>query len=97
MPYGRSGKLAMQMLEDSLRRYQTDHLDLWQIHCRSATSAQGLHLAQRATALKVLLYAKGTGRIIVINVSSYMGRDQALAAELHSKWKRWLPHMTERG
>jgi predicted aldo/keto reductase-like oxidoreductase len=22
----------MQMLEDSLRRYQTDHLDLWQIH-----------------------------------------------------------------
>jgi hypothetical protein len=30
--HGRSGKLAMQMLEDSLRRYQTDHLDLWQIH-----------------------------------------------------------------
>ena len=29
--HGRSGKLAMQMLEDSLRRYQTDHLDLWQI------------------------------------------------------------------
>jgi aryl-alcohol dehydrogenase-like predicted oxidoreductase len=30
--HGRSGKLAMQMLEDSLQRYQTDHLDLWQIH-----------------------------------------------------------------
>ena len=30
--HGRSGTLAMQMLEDSLRRYQTDHLDLWQIH-----------------------------------------------------------------
>src|SRR5271169_1495034 len=30
--HGRSGKLAMQMLEDSLRRYQTEHLDLWQIH-----------------------------------------------------------------
>jgi aryl-alcohol dehydrogenase-like predicted oxidoreductase len=30
--HGRSGSLAMQMLEDSLRRYQTDHLDLWQIH-----------------------------------------------------------------
>jgi aryl-alcohol dehydrogenase-like predicted oxidoreductase len=30
--HGRSSKLAMQMLEDSLRRYQTDHLDLWQIH-----------------------------------------------------------------
>ena len=30
--HGRSGELAMKMLEDSLRRYQTDHLDLWQIH-----------------------------------------------------------------
>jgi predicted aldo/keto reductase-like oxidoreductase len=30
--HGRSGQLAMKMLEDSLRRYQTDHLDLWQIH-----------------------------------------------------------------
>src|SRR5271163_3697348 len=30
--HGRGGQLAMQMLEDSLRRYQTDHLDLWQIH-----------------------------------------------------------------
>ena len=30
--HGRSGKLAMQMLEESLRRFQTDHLDLWQIH-----------------------------------------------------------------
>lgn len=30
--HGRSGALAMQMLEESLRRLQTDHLDLWQIH-----------------------------------------------------------------
>lgn len=30
--HGRSGNVAMNMLEDSLRRYQTDHLDLWQIH-----------------------------------------------------------------
>lgn len=30
--HGRSGKLAMKMLEDSLQRYQTDYLDLWQIH-----------------------------------------------------------------
>jgi hypothetical protein len=27
---------------------------------------------QRATALRVLLYAKGTGRIVVISVPSYM-------------------------
>jgi aryl-alcohol dehydrogenase-like predicted oxidoreductase len=30
--HGRSGRLALQMLEESLQRLQTDHLDLWQIH-----------------------------------------------------------------
>src|SRR5581483_10625889 len=30
--HGRDKKLAMRMLEESLRRLQTDHLDLWQIH-----------------------------------------------------------------
>src|SRR5438046_361676 len=28
--HGRSGQLALQMLEESLRRLQTDHLDVWQ-------------------------------------------------------------------
>lgn len=30
--HGRGKDVAMQMLEQSLRRLQTDHLDLWQIH-----------------------------------------------------------------
>jgi len=30
--HGRSRQLALQMLEESLQRLQTDHLDLWQIH-----------------------------------------------------------------
>ncbi len=30
--HGRDKKVAMQQLEESLRRLQTDHLDLWQIH-----------------------------------------------------------------
>ena len=30
--HGRSKDIAIQQLEESLRRLQTDHLDLWQIH-----------------------------------------------------------------
>src|SRR5678816_308664 len=30
--HGRDKEVAMQQLEDSLRRLRTDHLDLWQIH-----------------------------------------------------------------
>lgn len=30
--HGRDKDMAMRMLEESLRRLQTDHLDLWQIH-----------------------------------------------------------------
>jgi aryl-alcohol dehydrogenase-like predicted oxidoreductase len=30
--HGRDKKVAMQMLDDSLKRLKTDHLDLWQIH-----------------------------------------------------------------
>src|ERR1700729_1539927 len=30
--HGRDASLAMQMLEESLKRLQTDHLDVWQIH-----------------------------------------------------------------
>ena len=30
--HGRDKDLALRMLEQSLRRLQTDHLDLWQIH-----------------------------------------------------------------
>ena len=30
--HGRDAKVAMRQLDESLRRLQTDHLDLWQIH-----------------------------------------------------------------
>jgi aryl-alcohol dehydrogenase-like predicted oxidoreductase len=30
--HGRDQNVAMRQLEESLRRLQTDHLDVWQIH-----------------------------------------------------------------
>jgi predicted aldo/keto reductase-like oxidoreductase len=30
--HGRGAELALKMLDESLRRLQTDHLDLWQVH-----------------------------------------------------------------
>jgi aryl-alcohol dehydrogenase-like predicted oxidoreductase len=30
--HDRDGTLAMKMLEESLRRLRTDHLDVWQVH-----------------------------------------------------------------
>ncbi len=30
--HGRDGSLALQMLDESLRRLRTDHLDVWQVH-----------------------------------------------------------------
>jgi len=30
--HGRNKELAIQMLEESLRRLRTDHLDLWRVH-----------------------------------------------------------------
>ena len=56
--HGRDASLALQMLEQSLRRLQTDHLDLWQIHgvtfqndpdqfIRSNGAAEALHKAKQ--------------------------------------------------
>lgn len=57
--HGRDGALATRMLEQSLRRLRTDHLDLWQVHgvcfdndpelfMRTGGAAEALLAAQRA-------------------------------------------------
>lgn len=59
--HGRSAQLAMQMLEDSLRRLQTDHLDLWQIHGVSFDNDPDLAYA-RGGVLEALDQAKKQGK-----------------------------------
>src|SRR5439155_23194468 len=44
--HGRDRRVALRQLEDSLRRLQTDHLDLWQIHEVIYENDPDLHFAR---------------------------------------------------
>ena len=59
--HGRDARLAMRMLEESLRRLGTDHLDLWQIHGVSFDNDPDLAYA-RGGVLEALDQAKRQGK-----------------------------------
>ncbi len=59
--HGRGADLAMSMLEQSLRRLQTDHLDLWQIHAISYDNDPELAYA-KGGVLEALEKAKQQGK-----------------------------------
>jgi uncharacterized protein len=60
--HGRDGSLAMQMLEESLNRFQTDHLDLWQVHGVSFENDADLFMRPGGAA-EALLKAKQQGKV----------------------------------
>jgi aryl-alcohol dehydrogenase-like predicted oxidoreductase len=60
--HGRDASLAMQMLEQSLRRLQTDHLDLWQIHGVSFQNDADLFIRPGGAA-EALEKAKKQGKV----------------------------------
>jgi aryl-alcohol dehydrogenase-like predicted oxidoreductase len=60
--HGRDGALAMQMLEESLRRLQTDHLDLWQAHGVSFENDPELFIRPGGAA-EVMRKAKEQGKV----------------------------------
>jgi uncharacterized protein len=59
--HGRGASLAMKMLEESLKRLQTDHLDLWQVHGVSFDNDPELAYATGG-ALEALDQAKKQGK-----------------------------------
>jgi aryl-alcohol dehydrogenase-like predicted oxidoreductase len=59
--HGRGAGLARRMLDESLRRLQTDHLDLWQIHGVSFDNDPELAYA-KGGALEALDLAKRQGK-----------------------------------
>jgi predicted aldo/keto reductase-like oxidoreductase len=60
--HGRSGQFGLQMLEESLRRLQTDHLDLWQIHAISYDNDPALAYA-KGGILEAMSKAKKQGKV----------------------------------
>lgn len=68
--HGRDKKFAMQQLEESLKRLQTDHLDLWQIHEVVYATDPELHFAPGG-ATEALLEAKQQGKVRFIGFTGH--------------------------
>lgn len=68
--HGRGKDLAMQMLDQSLRRLQTDHLDLWQIHEVIYYNDPDLIFRPRGAA-EALLEAKRQGKVRFIGFTGH--------------------------
>src|SRR5581483_7217658 len=68
--HGRSAKLAMRMLEQSLRRLQTDHLDLWQVHAITYDNDPDLAYA-RGGVLEALDEAKKQGKVRFVGFTGH--------------------------
>ena len=72
--HGRGAALAMSMLEESLRRLQTDHLDLWQIHGMSFDNDPELAYA-RGGVLEALDRAKKQGKTRFVGFTGHKNPD----------------------
>ena len=68
--HGRDAALAMQMLEQSLRRLQTDHLDLWQIHGVSFQNDPELFIRSGGAA-EALARAKKEGKVRFVGFTGH--------------------------
>lgn len=68
--HGRSAALAMEMLEQSLRRLGTDHLDLWQIHGVSYDNDPELARAAGGV-FEALTQAKRQGKVRFVGFTGH--------------------------
>jgi aryl-alcohol dehydrogenase-like predicted oxidoreductase len=68
--HGRDEELAMRMLEESLRRLQTDHLDLWQVHGVSFENDPDLFIRPGGAA-EALEHAKKQGKVRFVGFTGH--------------------------
>lgn len=79
--HGRDKKVAMQQLEESLRRLRTDHLDLWQIHECVYDNDPERHFAPGG-AIEALVEAKQQGKVRFVGFTGH--KDPAIHLEMLS-------------
>jgi len=68
--HGRDAQLGMQMLDESLRRLQTDHLDLWQIHGVTFDNDPDL-FARKGGAAEAVTMAKKQGKVRFVGFTGH--------------------------
>lgn len=68
--HGRDKDLALRMLEESLNRLQTDHLDLWQIHGVSFENDPALFIRPNGAA-EALVQAKKAGKVRFVGFTGH--------------------------
>ncbi|HLI76539.1 MAG TPA: aldo/keto reductase [Acidobacteriaceae bacterium] len=68
--HGRKKDVAMQMLEESLKRLQTDHLDVWQVHEVIYYNDPELHYAVDGV-LEALTAAKQQGKVRFVGFTGH--------------------------
>jgi aryl-alcohol dehydrogenase-like predicted oxidoreductase len=76
--HGRDASLATQMLEQSLRRLQTDHLDLWQIHGVGFANDPDLFIRPGGAA-EALTKAKKEGKVRFVGFTGHKDPEVHLA------------------
>jgi len=80
--HGRDKNIAMKMLEDSLRRLQTDHLDVWQIHEVIYYNDPEL-IFRPSGAAEALLQAKKEGKTRLVGFTGH--KDPHIHLQMLSK------------
>jgi predicted aldo/keto reductase-like oxidoreductase len=68
--HGRDKALALRMLDESLRRFQTDHLDLWQIHGVCFDNDPALFIRKDGAA-EALEQAKKEGKVRFVGFTGH--------------------------
>ncbi|MCC2640533.1 MAG: putative NADPH-dependent oxidoreductase [Nitrospira sp.] len=72
--HGRDKKIAMQQLEESLRRLRTDYIDLWQIHEVIYVNDPDRHFAPGG-ATEALMEAKRQGKVRFLGFTGHKDPD----------------------